>query len=534
MSASEQIPASPLTRKAPRKAAGQGIDVVLHGGNGLTRQGKYTCLGYRSAGQLGRDGNYPLAGSEDWHTAHDRGLLVNQSLQFYRDNGLYRGLIDRAVLSTVGNGFGHQARTGSKTWNRECERLWKEFEEEPEVRGLLSWADCQAMALSEMLKTGDHGAILLSQPEELDGKIQLIDSDRIAGSAERNKPGNGVKTDKYGRPLEFYVSDYGEMGQVQQGTAEPIPAKDFAWIALLDRPSQTRGMPAAQSAFPMMHRISDVCDSEALAWQILARVALRMYREDNGEWAADSSILDPDKVNETGTGEVAVRVHEFDSALIFHALNPGDHIEGVERNIPGQNFPDAIRMFLRLMGLPLGLPLELILLDFSQTNYSSIRGSLEQAFAQFRKLQRLLERYSRKIRNRWVDRMIARNLMTDRPDRYLHEWVKADFPWLDELKEAQAWGAKLDRSLATHGQACKSLGHDRDDQMDAREVEVRDAIERAQKIEADTGQAVPWEMFAGLKPAGAKAVPSADADYAPTPEGPQDQPREPGQKQEPE
>jgi capsid protein len=142
-----------------------------------------------------------------------------------------------------------------------------------------------------------------------------------------------------GRPEKFWVAPYGNMGQVDQAAAKAIPAEDVAWIALLDRPSQTRGMPACQASFPMLFRISDVCDSEALAWQILARVALRLYHEDMGTGVEGMGVLDPSTGGEDAsvTGEVAVRVHEFDSALIFHALTPGDRIEGVERNIPGQN-----------------------------------------------------------------------------------------------------------------------------------------------------------------------------------------------------
>jgi capsid protein len=529
-------PASPLTRESHRKPPSQTAKVVHGDSDTLVRRGRFTCLGYRSAGQLGRDGTYAMPGSEDWHMANDRVHLVNQSLQFYRDNGLYRGLVDRAVINAVGSGFGHQARSASKAWNGECERLWRdEFEDEPEVRNLFSWAECLAMALAELLKTGDHAALLLSKPAEVDGKVQLIDSDRIAGGPKGLLRGNGVETDSMGRPVRFWISPYSELGQVDTARARAYPAEDVAWMALLDRPSQTRGMPAAQSAFPMLHRISDVCDSEALAWQILARVAISISREDGGA-LADMGIADPSKAGEdrSATGEVALTVHEFDSALVFHATNAGDHIAGVERNIPGQNFPDAIRMFLRLMGLPLGLPLELVLMDFSQTNYSSIRGSLEQAFATFRRLQRLVERYSRTIRNRWVDRMVVAGKLGAREDAHRHEWVKPDFPWLDELKEAQAWGAKVDRGFATHSQACKSLNQDRDELMDTREAEVVDAIERASRIEAThPGRKVPWEMFAGLRAAEAKTPPSAQPGHAPDVGDRQDDAREPGERQEP-
>lgn len=51
--------------------------------------------------------------------------------------------------------------------------------------------------------------------------------------------------------------------------------------------------------------------------------------------------------------------------------------------------------------------------------------------------------------------------------------------------------------------------------IDAREKEVRDAIERAQKIEKDTGEKVSWKIFAGLKETPDKAQLAKPEDKAP-------------------
>jgi len=79
-----------------------------------------------------------------------------------------------------------------------------------------------------------------------------------------------------------------------------------------------------------------------------------------------------------------------------------------------------------------------------------------------------------------------------------HNWIAPTFPWIDQLKEVKAYGGKVDRGFALHADVLKSLKKDRADQMDARVLEVKDAIERAKKIEADTGVKVPWEPFAGF------------------------------------
>jgi hypothetical protein len=63
-------------------------------------------------------------------------------------------------------------------------------------------------------------------------------------------------------------------------------------------------------------------------------------------------------------------------------------------------------------------------------------------------------------------------------------------------------GEKLDRGLTLHSRALKSLGVDREEEMDEREKEFKDAIARSQRIKNETQIDVPWQHFCGLKPAG--------------------------------
>jgi len=80
-----------------------------------------------------------------------------------------------------------------------------------------------------------------------------------------------------------------------------------------------------------------------------------------------------------------------------------------------------------------------------------------------------------------------------------HNWIAPTFPWIDQLKEVKAYGGKVDRGFSTHAGVLKSLKKDRAEEMDARVLEVKDAIERSDKIFKDTGVRVPWEIFAGLE-----------------------------------
>jgi hypothetical protein len=173
-------------------------------------------------------------------------------------------------------------------------------------------------------------------------------------------------------------------------------------------------------------------------------------------------------------------------------------VKGIDRTLPGANFPSSIVMFIRLLGLTLGMPVEVILLDWTKSNYSQSRAVLEQAFTAFRKWQKLLEdRFHRRVYRMAVDMAVARRVVTRRPDMYAHDWIKPTFPWIDQLAEAQAWGAKLDRNLCTLSQALKSLGKELDDELPARKAEIVKAIKTRDEIFAETGELIDWHPLAG-------------------------------------
>lgn len=90
--------------------------------------------------------------------------------------------------------------------------------------------------------------------------------------------------------------------------------------------------------------------------------------------------------------------------------------------------------------------------------------------------------------------------------------------------------------LCTHGQVLKSQGLDREEVVSAREIEIRDAIDRAKRIEEETGVRVPWEYFAGLSPSvNAAAIRQpGDGDGQEKPEEPEEPEEETDREVEPE
>lgn len=450
--------------------------------------GTYTALGYRAARMSTSDGISATTASGDTHSRYDRRQLVNQSRSFLRDNAIYKGMIERAVAYIVGGGFTLDVQTKSERYNNDCKDLWDRYDRRPEVRGLLSGRQVARMLCRELLVCGDAGVILTDK-----GTIQLVESELIYGKGGVT---DGITKDKYGAPQYYHICQWGNGGP-NLSTEQKIDPAYFLFLTDPERPSSTRAVPPGQAAFPMLHRINDVCDSEAISWQLLSRLALAITRLDAAQSAYDTSRSD-EALEADSEGHLATRIHDVNYAMMFHA-EPGEEIKGIDRNIPGKDFSASIRMFLRLLGLPFGLPLELVLLDWTQSNYSQSRAVLEQAFQTFAGWQEILEDHYYRPVYEWKRRQwIADGLLNDRRDGDRHEWIKPTFPWIDQLKEAQAYERRVALAFATHGQVCKSVGQDRDDVVNARQQEITDAIGRAQQITEQTGQEVPWQLFAGL------------------------------------
>lgn len=476
--------------------------------------GRYSQVGYKSARVPGAEGRTPSNSTGSQHQLYDRKRLIAQSREFMRDNSIYYSMIEKSTAYIIGDGYTLQAQTRSDSWNRKAEAQYKNFMMNPDIKGILTGASFERMVCKEQLTAGDVGVLKTNE-----GKLQIFEAEQINDSEYKD----GIKKDNFGKPLTYYVEGYTSNGNLNRKSV-PLSPNDFLLISDPDRPSSVRSTPCGQSSFSNLHRISDILDAEAIAWQLLSRMALSINRKDAAAKALDISG-DDDQANSTGNdAEISERITETSYATIFHG-EVGEEISSIDRNLPGKDFPQSIKMFLRLLGLPLGLPLELILIDYSDTNYSSSRALLEQAFVNFKRRQNLLEyKYHRPVYEWFINNQIAKGELAERKDKFKHSWIKPTFPWIDQLKEAQAWGSKLDRSLTTQGKAIKSLGDDPDEILDLREKEINNAIERANRINEANKDVVgfipvDWRVFAGFKaetsqgkPMGIESAPATPKD----------------------
>ncbi|MCP4639434.1 MAG: phage portal protein [bacterium] len=474
-------------RTPPREA-------ISIGDAAIRPPGKYDQFGYHAADEQRTSGRLtPQGGSGDRQDRWDRRLLRDMSARFDRDNPIQNALISRALDNIVGHGFKLQMNTGDEAKDKAIQDQWCDWWKRPEVRKLDAGWQVERHVLASCMRDGDIAAIKLGTDD-----IQLIEAERIyhpnVKKPNDRRVEDGILLDSVGRPLSMYVCDYSANGMVQRRTTGKVyPWEKVVFVAHRRRVSQTRGMPVHVPAFPMLHRLNEICDSEAIAWQLLARFALSVNRENGPTLAYNESTAKTGLPTNPNQEERPERSQDIGTAILFHG-EEGEEIKGIERNLPGSDFPESVRMFLRLIGMPFGMPLELLLLDFSQTNYSSAKASLEQAYRAFRAWQRLLW-------ENFHDPLLSWKLAEWYPElkNKTHTWITPNFPWLDPLKEAEAAGLGIALGLTTHGEAIAGRGGDREAWLRERQKEYLSAYKVQQEIAKQCGgYEPPIELLVGL------------------------------------
>lgn len=458
--------------------------------------------GYRSArpGRLDSEGSYSQ-GSADYHLeiARDRREMVDRARFLDRDNALAHGLLDRSVENVVGTGHHPQAATEDSEFNKRAEdrfRVWAD--READVRGLSSFEELQALAFRSVLRDGDVGAIKLDTLQ-----LQMIESDQISapyGTEYHPRMIDGVEVDHRGKPIRYHVVHEPELDRLYASRRDlpgrrAIPEESFLFYASRTRLGQTRGEPV----YGTQARTFDHIDQQIEAVTYAARMAAcfgLVLTTSNGYEALPKT--EKDKAGRSR------KTWQLEPGLVKR-LEADEKLTQLQPGQPTQNLVEFIRLLGRFAGLPLGLPLELVFLDFSQTNYSSARAALLQAYRVFRlHQQRLTARFLCPVWRWLVLSWIAKGeLPVPRDDRgpegwAAHTWISPGWAWIDPTKEIQAQLLAVDGGMATLSEVVRGQGKDFEellklrrkelDLMEEYEIEpVRSTLSREPKPPAEQG-----------------------------------------------
>lgn len=415
-----------------------------------------------------------LTASADRHLdRHTLGQLREICRAHDRQNSLFQGMLDRAVQNIFGDVFRFIPATGDKP----LDKLAKEYIErrgEAEFADAAGDRDIASIARDTIRAVWTDGDIAhIRQP---DGSLMTFEAEQVDNQGEVGLPGEevvlGVAKNSRGRRTACYLRR-----RSRDTSPHRIDAVNVIFPAYRKRFGQTRGVPFLAAVLSFFQSFDTYLDSESLAAAMGAMLGFKLTRDTAlGEFGGKKTNKD------ASTRDTFDQLQRFEPGMFFE-LQPGEDIAAIGSHRPGSNFDPYIRTAMRIIGVGVGMPLELLLLDFSQTNYSSGRLAIGEARKCFKGWQLFA---TTQLCRPWYRWQIARGIAggdlppDERLYRFRCQWPA--WPYIDPVKDAE--GDRI--AMENHTRSPQEIIRERGGEPE----EVLDEIADWQKMLAERGIAI--------------------------------------------
>ena len=369
-----------------------------------------------------------------------------------RNSSIFHGANNRFAENVAGPEYLFKPETGDKKFDQDAEQLLEEASAAAEFRGLFNLQDIIYTSVRSLAPDGDNLLLPLK-----DGKIQAVEAHELVtpfngkGYKDRKVIG-GVELDDRGRHTAYYIAQPNDKS-FRQGwinnwkDVQRIEAKNAFHNAGRYRFSQTRAVPLMAPCLNIFERLDGYIEAETIAAQINANIGFGIKRDGSDQLPGTEAYDDPNSTTDSIT--TFEQMLRMEPGQIIDMLTNEDIVEiGGKR--PTQAFEPYIVTVMRMYGAGIGMPLELILLDFSKTNYSSARAALLQAYRSFKRWQRFVRDWIiQRIYNWWVSRWIASGDLLPIDNAYKLHYFPPRWAWIDPLKEVIAIEKKIAAGAGT-------------------------------------------------------------------------------------
>jgi lambda family phage portal protein len=467
----------------------------------------------------------PTRGSADADLLPELETLLTRSRDMVRNNGLmagamqtYRDNIVGAVLRAVPMPdyrlLGWDL-TQAHDWSRNTAAEFRSYADTTDCDAgrTLNMIGLAFQALTGAFVNGDGLGLPMWLPRadaRWSTRIMMIESDRLQTPPHlvwRNDVRGGIQFDEYGAPVNYnflkrHPGDIlsgitGTNGIADPWAYETVPAftpwgrRRVLHLHDKERTGQSRGKPIITAVIREFHLAGKYSSNELQASVASSLVAA--FLESNLDQKSSEELFgdDPRATWATSMGE-ARGIRSLKGAAVI-PVPIGAKVTGFAPNRPNSAFEAFMLAVLRHIAAGLNLPYELLVKDFSKTNYSSARAALLEAWRFFMGRRRWLTDYwLRPIYELWLEEAVNAGVI-DAPDFYAKRFaycrcrfIFGGKGWVDPVKEAQAAILRVAGGLSTLEQECAEQGLDYEEVLDQRALERQMMIDRGLNPDAAT------------------------------------------------
>lgn len=440
----------------------------------------------------------PALESADTELAGERDTIAARSYDLERNNGIAGGAIRTQVDNIVGTGLRLAAKPDYRAlgrtkewadeWARGVEAKWRGFANSREFDAArrLNFHGQTIVMLRTALLAGDGVALAQWLPDRPGAKwstaFQLVDPARLCSPGGTIGSGNlrdGVEINDVGEAVAYHFrkAHPGDIYNLGGDAAlyERVPARTrhgrLRVIHLYEqlRAGQTRGksiLAGVMGAFKMLDHYQ--------------RIELQTVVVNSMIAAFIETPLKADEIAELfGSQEKFMESREGWDVKLEGAgiipLHPGDKLNAFTPTRPNSAYEAFVNAVLRYISTGLNMPYELLMKDFSQTNYSSARAALLEAWRYFNARRDWLATYwANPTYELWLEEAVARGEV-DAPGYYDNQaaysackWIGAGRGWVDPMKEAQASGERVRNNVSTLEREAAEQGLDWEEVLEQR------------------------------------------------------------------
>lgn len=473
-------------------------------GTGL---GRASAIAHHGASLTSRDlaGWTPPRGtSPDLELLPELSTLMARARDLDRNNGVARSGINAIIDNVVGTGLRLSARPNfvalgkdrewAAQWAREVEALWSDYwwSTACSASDTMTGDQLTEQALRAQLTNGAALALPLWLPDRGDGwatKVQMVEADRLCnptGQPDTTALRGGIEFDPYGMPLAYHIRSSHPGDVMSTFSVLPtwvrIPRRtDFGRLRVIhnydpERAGQSTGKPILAPVMSHFKQVDRYIGAELMAAVVNGMVAGTIETPLDQESILELFNGDHEKYL-AARKDYSVRMEAGTLVPTF----PGDTMKPFIPARPAAAFGAFVENVFRIVAAGLDLPYELLLKDFSKTNYSSARAALLEAWRSFnRRRDRLAAGYVQPIYALWLEeavgtgRIEAPGFYRNRIAYLRSRWIGPGRGWVDPVKEATAAALRMQTGVSTLEQECAEQGLDWREVLEQRALELEE------------------------------------------------------------
>lgn len=423
-------------------------------------------------------------GGADFHYRSEADYLrvLEEARDMDRNDSIIGQMVDRAKENVVQEGFKLEVHTGDPKLDRD---IWDRFDawaSDPlqcDAAGEMNFVDLQEHTCRAPMIDGDIFALPLDE-----GQLQMTEAHRCrTPSGTKRNVVHGVLLDEQRRRQQYWFTKDDidpSRALTKVGDIEAYPAFEYDDLTKRMEPtvfhvhdpkrvSQTRGITPLAPVFDDCGMFEDINFAKLVqqqtvsAWAILRTRSMGFKATGNAAGQTGSRFT-------TTHGDGTSKIVQGVAPGMEVAGLPGETISGFSSNVPNAEYFPHVKLMLTLIGINLGVPLVMMLMDASETNFSGWRGAIDQARRGFRRRQRwLADKFHKKV-YRWKVRQFMaedaalRSSFARLGDKlFAHAWNFPRWPYVQPLQDAQADALRIEKGLASPRAIAAENGGDEDD-----------------------------------------------------------------------